>query len=70
MYSAFDFSTEEYDYLVAKCNFVRDEKQIFEMRRKGMSRIQISMELNMSERNVSKKLKSISRKIQKAVIKY
>ncbi len=32
MYSAFDFSTEEYDYLMAKCNFVRDEKEIFEMR--------------------------------------
>lgn len=61
----FDFSYAEYQRFIEQCPFTDDELQIFDMRRKGKSNIQISMALNISDRTVARRIKSITRKIDK-----
>lgn len=65
----FDFNTTEYLKIKELCN-LREEKfeaQIFELKRKGKSNIQIAMALNISERTVSRRLKTIDKKILKII---
>lgn len=61
----FDFSSSEYSKFLAVCPFTDEEVKILEMRRKGKSIIQISLETNMSDRTVERRIKSIARKIAK-----
>lgn len=63
----FDFSYEEYQKFIAQCPFTDEELKILEMRRKGKSIIQVSMELNLSDRTVERRIKSICRKIIKEI---
>lgn len=44
-----------------------EERQILEMRRKGMPNVQISMELNIGVSTITKRVKSISKKILKEI---
>lgn len=65
----FDFNTAEYIKIKELCN-LREEKlesQIFELKRKGKSNVQIAMALNISERTVSRRLKTIDKKILKII---
>ena len=63
----FDFTRTEYEYFLAECPFTDDEKEVFDLRRKGKSIVAISLELNMSESTVSRRIKSITRKVKKAI---
>ena len=63
----FDFTRTEYEYFLSECPFTDEEKQVFDLRRKGHSIVSISFELNMSESTVSRRIKSITRKLKKAI---
>jgi DNA-binding NarL/FixJ family response regulator len=63
----FDFSYEEYNKFIVQCPFTDEELKILEMRRKGKSVIQVSMELNLSDRTVERRIKSIEKKIIKEI---
>ena len=45
----FDFSFNEYQRFLERCPFTDEEIEILKLRRKGKSRIEISMALNMSD---------------------
>lgn len=61
----FDFSSAEYKRFLEVCPFTDDELKIIDMCRHGKSVLQISFELNIAERTVSKYIKSITKKISK-----
>ena len=61
----FDFSYDEYQRFLERCPFTDEEWQIIEMRRKGKSILYIAYTMNMSDRTVSRKIRSICRKISK-----
>ena len=63
----FDFSYDEYQKFLKRCPFTDDEKIIIEMRRKEKSVTYIALSLNVSERTVSRKIKSICKKILKEI---
>ena len=63
----FDFTRTEYEYFLAECPFTDEEKQVFDLRRNGKSIVQISFELNMSESTVSRRIKSITKKVKKVI---
>ena len=61
----FDFSYDEYQRFLERCPFTDEERQIIDMRRKGKSILYIADTMNMSDRTVSRKIRSICRKISK-----
>lgn len=61
----FDFSYDEYQRFLERCPFTDEERQIIEMRRNEKSILYIAAKMNMSDRTVSRKIKSICRKISK-----
>ena len=63
----FDFSYNEYQRFLERCPFTEEEKKILEMRRKGMSNVQISMELNICDSTVTNRVNSICKKILKEI---
>lgn len=63
----FDFSNSEYQRFIAVCPFSEEELKVLELRRRGKSVIQISLELAMSDRTVSRRIKSIAKKISKEI---
>lgn len=63
----FDFSYNEYQRFIERCPFTDEEIEILNMKRRGKSNIQISMQLHICERTVSRRLKSIKRKISKEI---
>lgn len=63
----FDFSYDEYQRFLERCPFIDDEKIILEIRRKEKSVTNIALDLNVSERTVSRKIKSICKKILKEI---
>ena len=63
----FDFTRTEYEYFLSECPFTDEEKQVFDLRRKGKSITSISFELNMSESTVSRRIKSITNKVKKVI---
>lgn len=63
----FDFSYDEYQRFLERCPFTEEEKKILEMRRKGMSNVQISMELNICDSTVTNRVNSICKKILKEI---
>lgn len=63
----FDFSYSEYIRFLERCPFTDEEIEILNLRRKGKSRIQISMALNMSDGAVDRRIASIKKKISKEI---
>lgn len=63
----FDFSYDEYQRFLARCSFTEDELLIISMRRGGKSVTQIAFKLNVPERTVGRKIKSICKKILKEI---
>ena len=63
----FDFSYDEYQRFLERCPLTDDEKIILEMSRKEKSVTNIALYLNVSERTVSRKIKSICKKILKEI---
>ena len=62
-----EFTEPECQYFRDMCNFTRDELEVFKLRVKDLSRIEIAMKLRMSESTVDRRLKNIKRKIHKVL---
>ena len=60
-----DFTKPELDKFREQCNFTEDERQFFDLKAKGMTNIQLSMKLNMSESKVSMTMKRVRTKVTK-----
>lgn len=58
-----DFTNIELEYLRRNCNFVNNEKDLFELRGQGLSLEEIAEVLNLSVDGVKK----ISRKVNKKI---
>ena len=64
----FDFSKTEYEYFLDECPFSTEEKEVLRMRRSGDYSIRMmSIELNVSERTVKRRIESVYKKILKVV---
>lgn len=63
----FDFSYAEYCMFLERCPFTDEEKEILEMKRRGKSNIYISVNLHISERTVTNRIRSIKKKISKEI---
>lgn len=59
----YDFVEWELNYLRKECNFTPDELEYFNLRAKHKSNVQIAMEMNVSEPQVSKLAKKVKSKI-------
>lgn len=62
-----EFTELECDRFRRDCNFTPDELNVFNLRVKDHSIVEISMRLNLSESTVSRKIKNIKRKIVKVL---
>ena len=60
-----DFTTPEADRLRALCIFSDEERQVFDLRIRDKSVVEISMMLNMSVASTKRRLQSIRQKIYK-----
>ena len=60
-----DYTELELDFLRRSCNFVGYEKDVFELRSKGISLESIAEQMNMSVNGINK----ISRKVNNKIIK-
>jgi DNA-directed RNA polymerase specialized sigma24 family protein len=63
----FDFTKTEYNYLKEELMLNEEYAAILELKIKGYSLVEISMELNISTATVSRRLKEIRKKIKKVV---
>ncbi len=59
----YDFTNPELAYFREQCNFTQDELEYFNLRSSGMSNVQISLTMNVSESKVSKLAKKVKSKI-------
>ncbi len=62
-----DFVEFELQKFRDECNFTPDELQYFNLRAKDKSNIQIALEMNISEPQVSKLAKRVKTKIKKVL---
>ena len=62
-----DFTVPELDKFRALCNFTPDELMYFELRAKDKSNVQIALEMNISESQVSKLAKRVKKKMLKLI---
>lgn len=58
-----DFTVPELDRFRELCNFTPEERIYFELRAKDKSNIQVAMEMNVSEAQVSKLAKRVKSKM-------
>ena len=61
----FDLTKDEYEELKDKLMLNDELSKILEMKIKGCSIVQMSMELNISERTVSRRIDKLKKKITK-----
>lgn len=62
-----DFNKTEYEYFIENCNFTDRQKEILDLRRKGLSIIAISIKTYLSERTINREIKKIKKKIYKVI---
>lgn len=62
-----DFNKAEYEYFMDNCNFTDRQKQILDLRRKGLSIISISFRTDLSERTINREIRKIKNKILKII---
>lgn len=62
-----EFTEPECEWFRRVCNFTPDELAVFNLRVKDNSRIQIAMQLKMSESTVDRRIRSIKKKIHKVL---
>lgn len=58
-----DFVEKELEKFRTECNFTEDERRYFDLRAKDKSNVQIAMEMNISEAQVSKLAKRVKSKM-------
>lgn len=63
----FDFTKEEYDSIKDRLMLNEEMSKIFEMKIKGYSITKMSMELNMSESSISRRIKQLKKKLMKII---
>lgn len=63
----FDLTKQEYEELKEKLMLNEELSKILEMKIKGCSITQISMELNISERTVNRRVKLLKKKIMRVI---
>lgn len=64
----YDFTKKELDYIIENANFTDEQEKIFKMLTSKYGRasiVKISMEMNMSESTVKRRIKQIKNKIIK-----
>ena len=62
-----DFTNIELEYLRKNCNFVNNEKDLFELRGQGLSLEEIAEVLNLSVEGIKKISRKVNRKIEKVM---
>lgn len=62
-----EFTEPECAYFRQECNFTPEELAVFNMRVKSHSLVEIQFALNMSEATVTRRIRSIKRKIYKVI---
>lgn len=63
----FELSQEEFESISKKAMLSDELKQILEMKIKGYSITKMSMELNMSESSINRRIKQLKKKIMKVL---
>lgn len=63
----YDFTVPELDYFRKMCNFTKDEREYFDLRATGMSNVEISMSMNVSEAKVSVLARKVKSKILRVI---
>lgn len=63
----FDLTKSEYEELKDKLMLNEELSQILEMRIKGYSITKMSIEMNMSERTINRRIKELKKKIMKII---
>ncbi len=63
----FNFNKDEFEYLVDKCMLNEEMKNIFEMKIKGYSITQMSLELKMSESSINRRINKLKKKIKRVI---
>ena len=62
-----DFTVPELDRFRELCNFLPDELEYFNLRSKGKSNVEISMEMHVSESKVSKLARKVKSKMLRII---
>lgn len=62
-----EFTRLECERFRQDCNFTAEELAVFDMRVRACSNVEISQALNMSESTVTRRLRSIKKKILKVI---
>lgn len=62
-----DFTVPELDKFRELCNFTTDELRYFNLRAKDKSNVQIALEMNVSEPQVSKLAKRVKNKMIRVI---
>lgn len=62
-----DFTVPELDRFRALCNFTEDELRYFNLRARDKSNVEIALEMNISEAQVSKLAKRVKNKMLRIV---
>lgn len=63
----FDFTKEEFDNICKKAMLNEELVKVFEMKIKGYSITKMSMELNMSESSINRRISKLKKKITKVI---
>ena len=62
-----EFTEPECEYFRKTCNFTDEEMQLFNMRVKGKSIVEIAIKESLSDSSVKRKLRNVKRKINKVL---
>lgn len=60
-----DYTLPEINHFIANCNFTESELEYFNLKSKDRSNVQISLEMNISEQQVSKLARRVKNKINR-----
>lgn len=63
----FEFTLEEFEEISKKAMLNNELKEIFELKIKSYSIVQIAMKMNMSESTVNRRIKQLKKKIMKVI---
>lgn len=62
-----DYTTPELNVFRELCNFTDSEREVFELRAKDKSNVEIALTMNVSEAQISKLSKRVYTKIEKII---
>lgn len=63
-----EYTRPECDYFREHCNFTPEELAVFNLRTRDKSIVQVCFELGMSDSTVTRRIRSINRKIKKLTV--